>query len=361
MKGEVTSLLKQLKEDLTIVRRFLDPKTKESELKELQNQINDPEIWNEKEKAQKILKKSSALKEELENFYELEKEIFYLLELADLAEEDDDDILFTEVEELLNKLEIDIERKKTECLFSGEADYNDCFIEIHAGAGGTESNDWAEMIMRMYMRWAEIYRKFKVEVVSKTGGEEVGVKSVIIKLTGDKAYGWSKTEGGIHRLVRISPFDSNSKRHTSFASVSVSPITDESIDIEISDSDVRIDTYRASGAGGQHINKTDSAVRITHLSTGIVVQCQNNRSQHRNRSEAYQILRAKLYELELRKRESKQEKKAEMGWGQQIRSYVMQPYQMVKDLRTKHETGNVKAVLDGDIDKFIYFALSDKL
>ena len=308
-----------------------------------------------------MLKRSSELKIELESFHELENEVSYLSELIELTGNDDDECLLAEVKSSIDTLQITVERKKTECLFSGEADNNDCFIEIHSGAGGTESNDWAEMLMRMYMRWAEIYHHFKVEIVSKLDGDEVGIKSVIIRIIGDKAYGWSKTEGGIHRLVRISPFDSNAKRHTSFASVSISPITNESIDIEINESDLRIDTYRASGAGGQHINKTDSAVRITHLPSNIVVQCQNSRSQHRNRSEAYEILKSKLYELELRKKESKQEKKAQIGWGQQIRSYVMQPYQMVKDLRTKYESGNIKAILDGNIDKFIFFALSDKL
>ncbi len=308
-----------------------------------------------------MLKKSSYLKTELESFTKLEEEVLYLSELFELASLESDEDIINEIEETLKKLTGNIEYKKTECLFSGEADSNNCFIEIHAGAGGTESNDWAALLMRMYIRWAEIYHNFKAEIVSKISGDEVGVKSATIKITGDKAYGWSKTEAGVHRLVRISPFDANSKRHTSFASVGVSPITNESIDITLNESDLRIDTYRASGAGGQHVNKTDSAVRITHLPTNIVVQCQNDRSQHRNKSEAYNILRSKLYELELRKKESHQGEKVQIGWGQQTRSYVMQPYQMVKDLRTKHETGNVKAVLDGDIDKFVFLALSNKL
>ena len=219
--------------------------------------------------------------------------------------------------------------------------------------------------MRMYVRWADIHHKFKIDIVSKLDGDEVGIKSVIIRISGEKAYGWCKTENGVHRLVRISPFDANSKRHTSFASVSISPITNEQINIEINESDLRIDTYRASGAGGQHINKTDSAVRITHLPTNIVVQCQNSRSQHRNRAEAYEVLQSKLYELELRKKEEKLMQqlgqKVEIGWGQQIRSYVMQPYQLVKDLRTKHEVSNVNGVLDGNLDEFISLALSHKI
>lgn len=347
------------------MRGFFDPDSKKENLAQLQEKINAPNIWSNQQEAQKLLKASSKLKVELENFEMLNNEISEISELISLATEEQDEQLFSEIEEMTQSLKHKIECKKTECLFSGEADNNDCFIEIHAGAGGTESNDWAEMLMRMYMRWAEIYHKFKVEIVSKLDGDEVGVKLVILKIIGDKSYGWCKTENGIHRLVRISPFDSNAKRHTSFASVNVSPITNDAIHIEINDQDVRIDTYRASGAGGQHINKTDSAVRITHLSTKIVVQCQNNRSQHRNRAEAYAILRSKLYELELRKKEEnlmqQLGKKAEIGWGQQIRSYVMQPYQLVKDLRTKHESGNVKAILDGDLDQFIFLALSHKI
>ncbi len=330
-------------------------------MSELKLHVDDSDIWSDNAKAQVVFKRISLLESELKSLDEMEGELLYISEMNSLAAEDSDKDLFFEVEELVDLLQDKVERKKTECLFSGEADFNDCFIEIHAGAGGTESNDWAEMLMRMYMRWAELYHKFQVEIVSKLEGDEVGVKSVIIRVVGQKAYGWCKTEVGIHRLVRISPFDANAKRHTSFASVRVSPITNESIEIELNEKDLRIDTYRASGAGGQHINKTDSAVRITHFPTNIVVQCQNNRSQHRNRAEAYAILRSKLYELELRKRENMKEKKVEIGWGQQIRSYVMHPYQMVKDLRTRYETGNVAAVLDGDLDKFIFFALSHKL
>ncbi len=255
-------------------------------------------------------------------------------------------------------------RLRLESLLSGEADGNDCYLEVHAGAGGTESQDWAQMLLRMYRRWAQ-RRGFRIEAISETAGEEAGIKSATIRLSGDSAYGWTKTESGVHRLVRISPFDSQMRRHTSFASVAVSPVVDDAIVIDIDDRDVRVDTYRASGAGGQHVNKTDSAVRMTHLPTGIVVQCQNNRSQHRNRAEALAVLKSRLYDRELRLREDKAQAanagKSDIGWGHQIRSYVLQPYRMVKDLRTDHETSNTDAVLDGDLDGFISAALAQRI
>lgn len=243
-----------------------------------------------------------------------------------------------------------------ECLFSGEADQNDCFIEVHAGAGGTESYDWSDMLMRMYLRWAE-RKKFKVELIDKLDGEGAGIKSATIKIIGRNAYGWLKSESGVHRLVRISPFNAAGKRQTSFSSIWVYPMVDDAIDLEINESDLRIDTYRSSGAGGQHVNTTDSAVRITHIPTNIVVQCQNNRSQHRNKEECYKMLKSRLYELELQKRtdaaNSENAGKSEIGWGHQIRSYVLQPYQMVKDLRTSCENTDAAAVLDGDLDDFM--------
>lgn len=249
-------------------------------------------------------------------------------------------------------------------MFSGEADSNDCFLEIHSGAGGTESQDWAEMLLRMYLRWAESH-EFKSEIISEQQGDEVGIKSVTVKLSGYNSYGWAKTESGVHRLVRISPFDSNAKRHTSFASVWVYPVVDDNLEIEIDDKDLRVDTFRASGAGGQHVNKTDSAIRITHLPTNIVVQCQNSRSQHRNRAEAMQMLKSRLYEAELQRKEEEQtaanDSKTEIGWGHQIRSYVLHPYQMIKDLRTGFESGNTSAVLNGELDNFINATLSSKL
>lgn len=243
---------------------------------------------------------------------------------------------------------------KLESLLSGEADNNDAYLEIHAGAGGTEAQDWAQMLIRMYSRWANKHN-YSVDIIEESIGEEAGIKSETIKISGSKAYGWLKNESGVHRLVRISPFDANARRHTSFASVWIYPVVDESIHVDINESDLRVDTYRASGAGGQHINKTESAIRITHMPTGVVVQCQIDRSQHRNRAIAFEMLRSRLYELELRKREEAKnnEEKAEIGWGHQIRSYVLQPYQMVKDLRTNFEKGNALAVLDGEIDEFL--------
>jgi peptide chain release factor 2 len=251
-----------------------------------------------------------------------------------------------------------------ESLLSGEADANDCFLEVNAGAGGTEAQDWALMLWRMYSRWAEQHG-YKVEELDETPGEEAGIKSATIQIKGHNAYGWLKTESGVHRLVRISPFDSQARRHTSFASVSVTPVIDDKIVVEINDKDLRIDTYRSSGAGGQHVNKTDSAVRLTHLPTGIVVACQQERSQHKNRAKAYDMLRARLYELELRKREEAsaalEAQKSEIGWGHQIRSYVLQPYQMVKDLRTGVETSQSQSVLDGDLDPFLQAALAHRI
>lgn len=242
------------------------------------------------------------------------------------------------------------------CLFSGELDQNDCFLEIHAGAGGTESHDWANMLFRMYLRWAETH-KFKIEFISELGGEEAGIKSATIKIVGHNAYGYAKCESGVHRLVRISPFNAQSKRQTSFASIWVFPVIDDNINIEINESDLRIDTFRASGAGGQHVNTTDSAIRITHMPSKIVVQCQNDRSQHKNRAEAMKMLKSRLYEEEMKKREAEADiahaNKTEIGWGHQIRSYVLHPYQMVKDLRTNYETSNSAAVLDGDLDNFM--------
>ena len=286
------------------------------------------------------------------------------MELIKLGEEEDDNETIDEAEKALNHLSKKVSLQVVECLFSGEADGNDCFMEVHSGAGGTESQDWAEMLLRMYLRWAETH-KFKTEIVSEQEGDEVGIKSVTVKISGCNAYGWAKTESGVHRLVRISPFDSNSKRHTSFASVWVYPIVDDNLEIEIDDKDLRVDTFRASGAGGQHVNKTDSAIRITHLPTNIVVQCQNSRSQHRNRAEAMQMLKSRLYEAELQRKEEEQnaanESKTEIGWGHQIRSYVLQPYQMIKDLRTGFESSNTSAVLDGDLDDFINATLSSKL
>ncbi len=285
-------------------------------------------------------------------------------ELIDMAEMEDDKEALAEAEEGLLALKAEAAKRQLESLLSGEADANDCFLEVNAGAGGTEAQDWCQILARMYLRWAD-KRGFKTELMEESPGEEAGLKSISIKIKGENAYGWAKTETGVHRLVRISPFDSQARRHTSFASVWVYPVIDDNIDVEIVDSDLRIDTYRASGAGGQHVNTTDSAVRITHQPTGIVVQCQSDRSQHKNKATAMSMLRARLYEAELKKREDAandtEAQKTEIGWGHQIRSYVLQPYQMVKDLRTQHETSNSGAVLDGALDPFLEAALALKL
>src|SRR5690606_15948448 len=286
----------------------------------------------------------------------LESRLNDSIALIELGEEEGDDEVIADAERTLASLHAEARKAEVEALLSGEADANDTFLEVHAGAGGTESQDWAEMLLRMYIRWAE-HSGYKVEVIEANAGEEAGLKSATIQVKGPNAYGWLKTESGVHRLVRISPYDSNARRHTSFASVWVYPVVDDNIDIQVNESDCRIDTYRASGAGGQHVNTTDSAVRITHIPTGIVVQCQNERSQHKNRATAWGMLRARLYEAELEKREQAAQaeaaSKTDIGWGHQIRSYVLQPYQMVKDLRTGVETSATDAVLDGDLDEFM--------
>ena len=300
----------------------------------------------------------------IERQHGLEQELADGLALAELAEEADDADSAAEAEAALSALRDRLGRLQLEALLAGEADGNDAFLEIHAGAGGTESQDWAEMLQRMYARWAEAHG-YKLEWIEESPGEEAGIKSVTLRVVGLNAYGWLKSESGVHRLVRISPFDSQARRHTSFASVWVYPVVDETIEVEVQEKDLRIDTYRASGAGGQHVNKTDSAIRLTHLPTGIVVACQTDRSQHRNRAMAYAMLRARLYELELQKRreaaEAEAANKSDIGWGHQIRSYVLQPYQMVKDLRTGVEKGNAQGVLDGDLDDFLEAALAQNV
>ncbi len=286
------------------------------------------------------------------------------IELIELGEEEGDEAIIAESMAVLKKVRVDVEKRQIQSLLSGEADGMDAYLQVNAGAGGTEAQDWANMILRMYMRWAES-RGYKVSVLEMSDGEEAGIKSATLRIDGDQAYGWAKTETGVHRLVRISPFDSNAKRHTSFASVLVSPVIDDSIEIELEDKDLRIDTYRASGKGGQHVNTTDSAVRITHIPSGVAAAVQSERSQHQNKANALLLLKAKLYEAELRKREEQAAadhgEKTDIGWGHQIRSYVLHPYQMIKDLRTSVETSNTSAVLDGDIDMFIEAALAHKL
>lgn len=304
------------------------------------------------------------MKSALGRVVELNQALEDTVTLIELAEAEQAHDVEAEAEKELDALCAKALKLQLESLLSGEADSNNCFIEINAGAGGTEAQDWAEMLARMYTRWADS-KGYKLEILDENPGEEAGVKSITVKVNGFRAYGWLKTESGVHRLVRISPYDSNARRHTSFASVWVYPEIDDNIDIQIEEKDLRIDTYRASGAGGQHVNKTESAIRITHLPTNIVVQCQNDRSQHRNRAQAYAMLRARLYELELREREAKanasSSSKTEIGWGHQIRSYVLQPYQLVKDNRTGVEKGNAQGVLDGDIDAFLEASLAQRI
>jgi peptide chain release factor 2 len=307
------------------------------------------------------MRERNRLESRLSRIDGLNRELAETIELIELGEAEEDAGVVCEAEAALAEMHRTAARAELEALLSGEADGNDCYLEVHAGAGGTEAQDWAEMLLRMYARWAE-RRRFKVEWIEESPGEEAGIKSATIRINGADAYGWLKSESGVHRLVRISPFDSSGRRHTSFASVGAYPVIDDSIDIEILDKDLRVDTYRASGAGGQHVNRTDSAVRITHMPTGVVVACQTDRSQHRNRAMAMAMLKARLYELELRKREeatkAQHDAKSDIGWGHQIRSYVLQPYQMIKDLRTGVETSDTQRVLDGELDEFMMASLA---
>ena len=333
------------------------------QLSKIEKQLLDESIWSDHKTFNDLLKKQNYLKNFITSIKELELCYKDQVSLIKLAEEESDESILVELKiELSNTFE-KVNSLYVETLMSGKADLKNAFIEIHSGAGGTESQDWVEMMLRMYSRWCES-KKFSFELIEQTDGEEAGLKSVTFKIIGERAYGWLKKETGIHRLVRISPFDSQSRRHTSFASISCYPEIDSTINIEILEKDIRIDTYRASGAGGQHVNKTDSAVRITHLPTKISVQCQSNRSQHRNKTLAMEMLRSKLYEIELKKEEEENKKnrgeKKEIGWGHQIRSYIMQPYQMVKDHRTNLEESNVNAVLDGKIDSFLKAQLNGR-
>jgi peptide chain release factor 2 len=310
------------------------------------------------------MRERTRLADQVERVQKLERELSDAVEFAELAEAENDAASLDETAQQLARLKDQAARAELEALLSGEADGNDCYLEINSGAGGTESQDWANMLLRMYTRWAGAHG-MTVEFVEETAGEQAGIKSATVRVNGTNAYGWLKTEAGVHRLVRISPFDSSARRHTSFGSVWVYPVVDDKIEIEINPSDVRTDTYRSSGAGGQHVNKTDSAVRLTHIPTGIAVACQNERSQHQNREQAWKMLRARLYEVELQKREAAAQAieaaKSDIGWGHQIRSYVLQPYQMVKDLRTDVETSDTAGVLDGDLDAFMAASLAQRV
>lgn len=333
-------------------------------LDELNARVEDPTLWDRPAEAQAVSRDRARLAAQVEAVQSLERDLADALGYAEMAEEEGDDASFDEAIGQLKAIKDRAARAELEALLSGEADGNDAYVEINSGAGGTESNDWAGMLLRMYTRWANAHG-MEVDFLEETSGEQAGIKSVTLQVKGTNAYGWLKTEGGVHRLVRISPFDSAAKRHTSFASVWVYPVVDDTIEIEINPADVRTDTYRASGAGGQHVNKTDSAVRLTHIPTGIVVACQTQRSQHQNRDQAWKMLKARLYEAELEKREAAQQaledQKTDIGWGHQIRSYVLQPYQMVKDLRTNVETSDTQGVLDGDLDEFMGAALAQRV
>jgi len=321
-------------------------------------------LWDNAARAQELMREHVNLENSINSLEKIVSEFSDNLELIEMGEAEDDQEIVLEAETQIEAIAGKLVRLRLKSMLSGEADANNCYVEIHAGAGGTESQDWAEMLLRMYSRWSD-QRNFKAELVETSVGEEAGIKSATLHVKGEDAYGWMKTESGVHRLVRISPFDSNARRHTSFASVWIYPEIDDELKIDINESDLRIDTYRASGAGGQHVNTTDSAIRITHKPTGIVVQCQAERSQHKNRASALSMLKARLYEAELQKREVEKQaiesEKTEIGWGHQIRSYVLHPYQMVKDLRTGMERGDAQRILDGDLDQFMEASLAAKL
>jgi peptide chain release factor 2 len=364
MRAEAQAHVDQIRSATDLLRRFLDWDRALRRLDELNQRVEDPSLWNDAKAAQEVMRERRRLDEAISATRAIQKELDDTVELMEMAEAEGDEALVDDAVGALASLAERAERDKVLALLAGEADANDAYVEVNSGAGGTESNDWAGMLQRMYSRWAERHG-MKVELIDQHSGEQAGIKSATLLLKGENAYGYAKTESGVHRLVRISPYDSSARRHTSFASVWVYPVVDEDIDIDVNESDLRIDTYRASGAGGQHINTTDSAVRITHLPTGIVVQCQNQRSQHKNRAEAMNQLRARLYEAELQRREAEANataaSKTDIGWGHQIRSYVLQPYQLVKDLRTGVTSTSPSDVLDGDLDRFMAAALSQRV
>ena len=364
MRADAEGFVVRIDAALALVRMSLDWDRALRRLDELNAKVEDPKLWDDPKGAEEVMRERRRLDSAIGTVREIDADKVGTVELIELAEMEGDASLAYEAVASLSALAARADRDKVQALLSGEADANDCFIEVHAGAGGTESQDWAEMLQRMYYRWAE-QRGYKVEMVEYQAGDQAGIKSATMQIKGENAYGYAKTESGVHRLVRISPFDSAAKRHTSFSSIWVYPVIDDNIEIEINEGDLRIDTYRASGAGGQHVNTTDSAVRITHKPTGIVVASQNDRSQHKNRATAMGMLKARMYEAELRKREdaagSEYEAKTEIGWGHQIRSYVLQPYQQVKDLRTGEISTAPGDVLDGAIDNFIAAALAQRV
>jgi len=364
MRAEAQAHVDKINAAMALVRRFIEWDRAQRRLHELNARVEDPALWNDPKQAQAIMQERRRLDESIQAVTTIERDRDDTVELIEMAEAEGDTAMETEAVASLGELAAKAETDKVKALLAGEADGNNTYIEVNAGAGGTESQDWAQMLQRMYQRWAERHG-MKVELIDHHSGEQAGIKSATLMLKGENAYGWAKTESGVHRLVRISPYDSSARRHTSFASVWVYPEVDDDIDIQINEGDLRIDTYRASGAGGQHINTTDSAVRITHIPTNIVVQCQNQRSQHKNKAEAMNQLKARMYERELQEREAianaTNATKTDIGWGHQIRSYVLQPYQLVKDLRTGVTSTAPDDVLDGALDPFMAAALSQRV
>ena len=360
MRAEIQNIAAEIEKSLELLRQRMDWETVPHRLEEFNARVEAPDLWNDPQKAQKLMQDRQALVDAVGVHDAIEQDLKDTIDLIELGELEDDEEVVKDAEQSLQLLAKKAAEKELEALLNGEADSNDTFLEVHSGAGGTESCDWASMLARMYVRWAE-KRGYRVEMQSETPGEEAGIKSVTYKVSGHNAYGWLKSESGVHRLVRISPFDSAAKRHTSFSSVWVYPVVDDNIEVEVNPADIRVDTYRSSGAGGQHVNTTDSAVRITHHPTGIVVTS-SEKSQHQNRDIAMKALKSRLYQMELDRRNAAitdaHENKGDAGWGNQIRSYVLQPYQMVKDLRTNHETSDTKGVLDGDLDAFMAATLA---
>lgn len=360
MRADIQNLTKEIEKSLDLLRDRMNWETAAYRLEEFNARVEDPNLWDDPENAQKLMRERQALVDAIETHDSIKQDLADNIELIELGEMEEDQEVIDDAETAIRDLAKKAAAKELEALLNGEADSNDTFLEINSGAGGTESCDWASMLARMYVRWAE-KAGYDVELQSEMPGEEAGIKSVAYKISGHNAYGWLKSESGVHRLVRISPFDSAAKRHTSFCSVWVYPVVDDNIDIEVNPADIRIDTYRSSGAGGQHVNTTDSAVRITHHPTGIVVTS-SEKSQHQNRDIAMKALKSRLYQLELDRRNAAineaHENKGDAGWGNQIRSYVLQPYQMVKDLRTGYETSDTKGVLDGDLDAFMAATLA---